>query len=43
MIQIEHLSKSFEERRVLKDVNLTIFDGDTIAIIGRSGSARVCS
>ncbi len=40
MIQVDHISKSFEGRRVLKDISLTINDGDTMAIIGRSGSGK---
>ena len=40
MIQIEKLNKSFEEKPVLRDVNLEIYDGETIAIIGRSGSGK---
>lgn len=40
MIQVEHLSKSFGDLDVLEDVDLEIQDGETIAIIGRSGSGK---
>ena len=40
MIQIEHLYKSFGDLTVLQDINLEIHDGETIAIIGRSGSGK---
>lgn len=40
MIQVEHLYKSFSGKPVLKDVSLTIKDGETMAIIGRSGSGK---
>lgn len=40
MIQVEHLYKSFDGRPVLEDVSLTIHDGETLAIIGRSGSGK---
>ncbi len=40
MIQVEHIYKSFNDRPVLKDVSLTIRDGETLAIIGRSGSGK---
>ncbi|MEQ9105583.1 MAG: ABC transporter ATP-binding protein [Rhodothermales bacterium] len=40
MIRIERLNKSFEERQVLFDVSLDIVEGETIAIIGRSGSGK---
>lgn len=40
MIQIEHLHKSFGDLTVLQDINLEIHDGETLAIIGRSGSGK---
>ena len=40
MIQVEHLYKGFEGKSVLEDVNLEIYDGETLAVIGRSGSGK---
>lgn len=40
MISISNLSKSFDDRPVLIDVGLDIRDGETMAIIGRSGSGK---
>ena len=40
MIRVENLSKSFDGRPVLKDVDLEIPEGRTMAIIGRSGSGK---
>ena len=40
MIEIAQLSKSFEHHRVLHDVRLTIKTGETMVIIGRSGSGK---
>lgn len=40
MIQVEHLHKGFEGKAVLEDVNLEIYNGETLAIIGRSGSGK---
>lgn len=40
MIQIENLHKSFEDLTVLQNIDLEIHDGETIAIIGRSGSGK---
>lgn len=40
MIRVENLSKSFEGRPVLKNVSVEIPEGQTMAIIGRSGSGK---
>ncbi len=40
MIEIKNITKSFDERIVLQDVSLTIEEGETHAIIGRSGSGK---
>lgn len=40
MIQIVDLHKSFGDKKVLQGVNLTIRKGETIVIIGQSGSGK---
>jgi phospholipid/cholesterol/gamma-HCH transport system ATP-binding protein len=40
MIEIKNLHKNFRDKDVLKGVDLTIEPGETIAIIGRSGSGK---
>jgi len=40
MIEITHLSKSFDNVPVLKDINITINKGDVIALIGPSGCGK---
>jgi sulfonate transport system ATP-binding protein len=37
---INHLTRSFDERRVLDDVELEIAQGEFVALIGRSGSGK---
>lgn len=39
-ISIEHVSKQFREFSALKDVSLTINDGELIALLGPSGSGK---
>lgn len=40
MIEVNHLSKSFDGLAVLKDINLTIRKGEVVTIIGPSGSGK---
>ncbi len=40
MIRVEHLTKAFNGHPVLQDVSLEIHEGETLAIIGRSGSGK---
>ena len=40
MIQIQNLSKSFGDNLVWENVSFEIGDGETIAIIGRSGCGK---
>ena len=40
MIEVRHLSKAFDGVRVLEDVSVTIEEGETFAVIGRSGSGK---
>ncbi len=40
VIQVSHLSKSFGEHEVLKDIDFTTNQGEVICIIGASGSGK---
>ncbi len=39
-IRIKDLSKNFGEKRVLKNLNLNIYESESLAIIGESGSGK---
>ena len=40
LIQVEHLGKSFGGLEVLKDINVDIYKGDVVCVIGPSGSGK---
>ncbi|QQK09102.1 amino acid ABC transporter ATP-binding protein [Miniphocaeibacter halophilus] len=40
MIEILHLKKSFGDVEVLKDIDLTISEGEVVSVIGSSGSGK---
>lgn len=40
MLNVSHLSKSFDGKEILKDINLKIAKGNVMAIIGPSGSGK---
>lgn len=40
IIRIENLEKSFDQLRVLKDINLNVKKGEVVCIIGASGSGK---
>lgn len=40
MIEIRNLTKSFGDNEVLRGINITIHDGETVAIIGESGCGK---
>ena len=40
MIEVKNLSKSFQGLSVLKDINVTINQGDVVCVIGPSGSGK---
>ena len=38
--EIKHLKKSFGKTEVLKDINMQIYNGEVVTIIGPSGSGK---
>ena len=40
IIEVKDLSKSFGELEVLKDIHLTIYEGEVVSCIGASGSGK---
>lgn len=40
LIQVQHLGKSFGDMKVLKDINVDIYKGDVVCVIGPSGSGK---
>ena len=40
VVEMEHLRKSFGNNHVLRDINLVIHKGETLVILGRSGTGK---
>ena len=40
IVRIEHLNKSFGSTHVLNDVNLTVWPGEVVVVLGPSGSGK---
>ncbi len=40
VLEIAHLAKSFEDNEVLKDINLSVLRGETLTILGKSGTGK---
>jgi len=40
VLEMKHIRKSFGKLEVLKDINLTVKEGEVVAIIGPSGSGK---
>ena len=40
LIRIEHLAKSFGDNLVLRDISISINEGEKVVIIGTSGSGK---
>lgn len=40
VLEIKHIKKSFEGKEVLKDISLTVEEGEVVSILGPSGSGK---
>ncbi|MES2619562.1 MAG: ATP-binding cassette domain-containing protein [Bacteroidota bacterium] len=40
VVELSHLKKSFEGRYVLKDINLHVFKGENMVVLGKSGEGK---
>ena len=40
MIELKKVNKAFGEKKIIKDLNLIIPDGKTLAIVGPSGGGK---
>ena len=41
LLEINHVEKSFDNLTVLKDISLSVEDGEIVSIIGPSGSGKI--
>ena len=40
LLKITNLSKSFDNKQILKDVNLTVTSGKIIGLLGKNGAGK---
>ena len=40
ILEVRHLMKQFDDLMVLKDINLTVHEGEVIVIVGPSGCGK---
>jgi peptide/nickel transport system ATP-binding protein len=40
LLQLKGITRSFGQRKVLKDVSITLHEGETLAVVGESGSGK---
>ena len=40
LVELQHARKSFGDNEVLKDISLTVEEGEVLAIIGPSGGGK---
>jgi phospholipid/cholesterol/gamma-HCH transport system ATP-binding protein len=40
VIEMEHLKKSFETNQVLRDINMKVYKGENLVILGKSGTGK---
>ena len=40
MVSVKHMGKNYGETEVLKEINIDIYDGQVVSILGPSGSGK---
>ena len=40
LLEIKHLNKSYGDKKVLKDINLSITSGKIIGLLGKNGTGK---
>ncbi|GAF41613.1 peptide ABC transporter ATPase [Agrilactobacillus composti DSM 18527 = JCM 14202] len=40
LLQVEHVSKSFDQKTIIKDINLHVAQGEIVSLLGISGSGK---
>ena len=43
LLEMQHVKKDFGENEVLKDISLSVAEGEVVSIIGPSGSGKSTS